>query len=408
MTFFKDKSYQFQTQAIHVGQKPCETTGAVVPPVYFSSTFAQKAAGDWGKYDYSRSGNPTRDNLQETVAALEGGGHSLAYSSGMAAIHGVSMLLSAGDQIVASADIYGGTYRLFHKILKRSGIDICLVSGGSSEAFEKAVTAKTKLIWIENPGNPLLSLIDIEACAAIAKKYNALLAVDNTFATPVLTQPLTLGADIVVHSATKYLGGHSDLLGGVVTVKDKELYEELYFIQNASGATLGAMDAFLCSRGIKTLAVRVKEQCRNALEIARFLENHPYVKRVFYPGLVSHEQHDLALKQLKGGFGGVMSFELHEGFEVAKRAVSHCRLFRLAVSLGAVESLIEHPASMSHASYDTRERRRHGISDGLVRISIGLEACEDLIVDLDRAFTAAFTHQSWAFPETLALAAHGK
>ncbi len=376
---------QFRTRAIHVGQEHDPATGAVVPPVHVASTFVQPGPGQWGQYDYSRSGNPTRAALETTLASLEGGCRALAFSTGMAAIHAVTMLLKTGDHILAGTDIYGGTYRLFHKIICRAGIEVTLVDTTHLEQLEAAFRPNTRLLWIESPGNPLLSITDIAACAQLAHRHKALLAVDNTLATPVLTRPLELGADIVMHSATKYLGGHSDLLGGVLVVRESSLGEELYFVQNATGAVLGPWESFLCSRAIKTLELRVLAQCHSAMQVARFLHQHPKVKRVYYPGLPEHPGHQLARRQMQGGFGAMVSFEVHGGFDAAGRVVAALRLFRLAVSLGAVESLVEQPAAMSHASYDPQDRLAHGIRDELIRLSVGLEAPEDLIADLEEA-----------------------
>jgi len=380
----------FRTRAIHVGNARDPQTGAVVPPVHLSSTFVQPGAGVWGEFDYTRSGNPTRKAFETTLADLESGVGGLAFSSGMAAIHAVTMLLSSGDHIVAGADIYGGTYRLIHKIVNRSGITVTLVDTTDPHAVETAINNATKLLWIENPGNPLLSITEIAACAAIAKKRSALLGVDSTFATPALTRPLELGADIVMHSATKYIGGHSDLLGGALAVRDKDLFERLYFIQNAAGAVMAPWEAYLCSRGLKTLELRMREHCKTAQQLAEWLVKHPRVKRVLYPGLAIHPGHEIAQRQMAGAFGAMLSFDLGDEFGAAKKVAESTQLFQLAVSLGAVESLIEQPASMSHASYDATDRRAHGISDGLVRLSVGLEAYEDLRDDLDQALARAF------------------
>ena len=380
---------KFRTRAIHVGNKADSETGAVVRPVHFASTFAQPGAGDWGEFDYSRSGNPTRKALEETLASLEGGCGALAFSTGMAATHAVTMLLNSDDHIVAGADIYGGTYRLLHKVVDRAGIGCTLAPSNDLEMFEQAITPATKLLWIESPGNPLMSITDIAACAELAKKHNLLLGIDSTFATPALTQPLELGADIVMHSATKYLGGHSDLLGGALVVKNQELFEQLYFIQNATGAVMSAMDAFLCSRGIKTLELRVREQCRTSEQIAAWLSDEPHIRRVLYPGLPTHAGHEVAARQMHDGFGAMLSFEIDGDYEATKQFVESTRLFQLAVSLGAVESLIEQPASMSHASYDATDREAHGIADTLVRISVGLEHPDDLIADLQQALDKA-------------------
>jgi cystathionine beta-lyase/cystathionine gamma-synthase len=380
----------FRTRAIHVGNERDPQTGAVVPPVHLSSTFVQPGAGVWGEFDYTRSGNPTRKAFETTLADLESGVGGLAFSSGMAATHAVTMLLSSGDHIVAGADIYGGTYRLLHKIVNRSGITVTLVDTTDLKAVEAAVKPQTKLLWVESPGNPLLSITDFAACAAIAKQHGILLGVDSTFATPALTRPLELGADIVMHSATKYIGGHSDLLGGALAVRDKDLFERLYFVQNAAGAVMAPWEAYLCSRGLKTLELRMREHCRTAQRLAEWLAQHPRVKRVLYPGLPTHSGHEIAKRQMNGEFGAMLSFDLGDQFAAAKRACESTKLFQLAVSLGAVESLIEQPASMSHASYDAADRKAHGISDGLVRLSVGLEAYQDLRDDLEQALAVAF------------------
>lgn len=380
---------QFRTRAIHVGQQRDPATGAVVPPLHLASTFVQPGAGQWGQYDYSRSGNPTRKALETTLASLEGGSGALAFATGMAATHCVTMLLSAGDHIVAGSDIYGGTYRLFYKVLDRAGIEVTLVDTTDAGNIRGALRPNTRLLWLESPGNPRMSISDIAACAAAAHEDGLLVGVDSTFATPVLTRPLELGADIVMHSATKYLGGHSDLLGGALVVRDVELFERLYFIQNATGAVMGPLEAFLCSRGLKTLELRVLEQCRTAHRLAEFLASHPRVSRVYYPGLAAHPGHEIAARQMQGGYGAMLSFELSGDAAAAGRLVESTRLFQLAVSLGAVESLIEQPASMSHASYDPADRLAHGITDGMVRLSVGLEAFEDLRDDLEQALSRA-------------------
>jgi cystathionine gamma-lyase len=378
----------FRTRAIHVGQDCDPQTGAVVPPLHLASTFVQPGAGEWGAFDYSRSGNPTRKAFETTLASLEGGAGALAFASGMAATHCVTMLLEQGDHVVAGADIYGGTYRLLHKVANRAGIGVSLASTTDLGAVAAAITPRTKLVWIESPGNPLMSICDIGACAKLAHQHHCLLGCDNTLASPVLTRPLELGADVVMHSATKYISGHSDALGGALVVSDRELLERLYFLQNATGAVMGPLEAFLCSRGLKTLELRVREQSRTAQRIAEFLAGDRRVRRVLYPGLVDHPGHDVAMRQMDGGFGGMLSFEVAGDFEAAKRVAQSTRLFQLAVSLGAVESLIEQPASMSHASYDPADRLASGISDGLIRLSVGLEAFDDLRDDLDRALGA--------------------
>jgi cystathionine gamma-lyase len=378
----------FRTRAIHVGQERDPATGAVVPPIYVASTFVQPGAGEWGQFDYSRSGSPTRHAFERTLADLEGGVGALAFASGMAATHCAMMLLSAGDHVVAGSDIYGGTYRLLHKVLDRVGVRVSLAPSTDLAAFERAITPETKLLWIESPANPQMSISDIGAIAEIAKRRGVLFGIDNTFASPVLTRPLELGADIVMHSATKYIGGHSDLLGGALVVRDKALRDKLYFLQNATGAVMGPLESFLASRGLKTLELRVREQSRTALRLAEWLSGDPRVNRVLYPGLPTHPGHDIARRQMDGAFGAMLTIEVRGDFAKAKRVCEATKLFQLAVSLGAVESLIEQPASMSHASYDPAARAAHGITDGLVRLSVGLEAFEDLRNDLAQALDA--------------------
>jgi cystathionine gamma-lyase len=382
-------AWQFRTRAIHVGQENDPTTGAVVPPLHLASTFVQHEVGVWREFDYSRSGNPTRKAFEKTLASLEGGCGALAFASGMSATHCVTMLLNAGEHVVAGSDIYGGTYRLLHKIAPRAGITTSLVDSTNLAALEQALTPQTKLVWIESPGNPLMSITDITACAEIAHRRGALIGIDNSFATPVLTRPLELGIDIVMHSATKYLGGHSDMLGGALVVRNSDLLQRLYYTQNATGAVMGPLEAFLCARGLKTLELRVREQSQTALRLAEFLAADRRVSRVYYPGLKSHRGHDIAARQMRGGFGAMLSFEVAGTYEQAKRVCESAQLFQLAVSLGAVESLIESPAGMSHASYDRADRIKHGINDNLIRLSVGLEAFEDLRDDLDRALGAA-------------------
>lgn len=379
----------FRTRAIHKGQQRDATTGAVVPPIHVASTFVQNEAGKWREFDYSRSGNPTRKALETTLASLEGGCGALAFASGMAATHAVVAMLRSGDHIVAGQDIYGGTYRLLHHITNRAGIEVTLADSSDPQKIAAAMTDATKLVWIESPGNPRMSITDIATCAKVAHQGGALLGVDSTFATPVLTRPLELGADIVMHSATKYLSGHSDIIGGALVVADQKLFDELYFVQNSTGAILGPFDAFLCSRGIKTLELRVREQSRTAQRLAEWLGSHTSVKQVLYPGLPDHPGHAIAARQMDGAFGAMLSFELSADFAATKKFVESTHLFQLAVSLGAVESLIEQPASMSHASYDAADRAKHGITDGLIRLSVGLEAAEDLQDDLENAFKAS-------------------
>jgi cystathionine beta-lyase/cystathionine gamma-synthase len=379
----------FRTRAIHVGQERDPQTGAVVPPIHIASTFVQPEAGVWGEFDYSRSGNPTRKGFERAIADLEGGVGGLAFSSGMAATHCALLLLSSGDHVLAGSDIYGGTFRLLHKVLNRAGVTVTLAPSTDPAAFEAALTPQTRLLWIESPGNPQMSITDIAAVAQIAKRRGVLLGVDNTFATPVLTRPLELGADIVMHSATKYLGGHSDLLGGALVVRDQALYDKLYFLQNATGAVMGPLECFLASRGLKTLELRVREQSRTAQRLAEWLLADTRVNRVLYPGLATHPGHEIARRQMDGAFGAMLTFEVRGDFAKTKRVCETTKLFQLAVSLGAVESLIEQPASMSHASYDPAARAAHGITAGLIRLSVGLEAFEDLRDDLDQALNAA-------------------
>lgn len=380
---------KFRTRAIHVGNQCDPQTGAVVPPIHVTSTFVQPGAGQWGAFDYARSGNPTRQSVEQTLASLEGGCGALCFASGMAAIHAVTMLLRSGEHVVAGTDIYGGTYRLLHKVIDRAGIGVTLAPSTDLERLAAAFRPETRLLWVESPGNPLLSITDLAACAELAHRHQALLGVDATFATPVLTRPLEWGADIVMHSATKYLGGHSDLLGGALVVADQQLYDRLYFLQNATGATLGPWECFLLSRGLKTLDLRVREQCRTAQQLAEFLAADRRVRRVLYPGLPDHPGHALAARQMDGLFGAMLSFEVDGDFARTKRVVERTRLFQLAVSLGAVESLIEQPASMSHASYAAADRGAHGITDALIRLSVGLEDVADLRADLDQALAAS-------------------
>jgi cystathionine beta-lyase/cystathionine gamma-synthase len=379
---------QFRTRAIHVGQEHDPATGAVVPPLHVASTFVQPDASMTAAYDYARTGSPTRNAFEKTLAALDGGVRALAFASGMAATHCVSQLLVPGDEIVTGTDIYGGTWRLFNRVLATHGITVTAVDASDTAAVAAAVTPRTKLLWIESPGNPLLSITDIAACAKLVHAVGGLLACDNTLATPALSRPLELGADIVMHSATKYLGGHSDLLGGALVVRDPDLGTRLHWLQNATGGVMGPLEAFLCSRGLKTLELRVLAQSATAAEVARWLQKQPRVRRVLYPGLAAHPGHQLAARQMTGGYGAIVSFEIDGTVEQARRVVESTKLFQLAVSLGAVESLIELPATMSHGSYDPAARRACGIADGLIRLSIGLEATTDLCADLAAALAA--------------------
>jgi len=378
----------FSTRAIHAGQKPDPATGAVVVPIYQTSTFAQDALGKHRGYEYSRTGNPTRAALETCIAALEGGAHGLAFASGMAAEAAVMQLLKPGDHTVAVDDLYGGSYRLFRRVLEPMGLTFSFVDGSDITAVEKSLTDRTRMVWVESPTNPLLKLVDIEAVSKLAHARQALLVVDNTFMSPYFQLPLSLGADIVVHSATKYLGGHSDVIGGTLVVNRDDLFERLSFLQNAVGGVPGPMDAWLVLRGLKTLAIRMREHDRNARLVAAFLSEHPKVARVFYPGLPKNPQRDLAQRQMSG-FGGMISFEVKGGLEPARHVVERTELFTLAESLGGVESLIELPAAMTHASIPAETRRAHGVADGLVRISVGIEDVADLISDLDRALAQA-------------------
>ena len=376
----------FSTRAIHAGQEPDQETGAVVVPIYQTSTYAQTGVGQHKGYEYSRTGNPTRTALEQCIASLEGGRFGLAFASGMAAESAVMQLLKPGDHTIAVNDLYGGTYRLFKRLLEPMGLTFSFVDGTDFQAVESAFTDRTRIVWLESPTNPLLKLVDIAAVSRLAHDRGAQVVVDNTFMSPYLQRPLSLGVDLVVHSATKFLGGHSDVVAGVLVGNQDDLRERLAFIQNAVGAIPGPLDAWLVLRGLKTLAVRMREHDRNARLIAEFLAEHDRVERVFYPGLPTHPQHELAKRQMSG-FGGMIAFEVHGGLPAARRVVERTRLFTLAESLGGVEALIELPAAMTHASIPAETRRAHGVADGLIRISVGIEDVADLISDLDRALT---------------------
>jgi cystathionine beta-lyase/cystathionine gamma-synthase len=373
---------KFRTRAIHVGQERDPATGAIVPPIHVASTFVQPDASMTAAYDYARTASPTRGGFEATLAALDNGTRALAFASGMAATHCATQLVAPGQRIVTGTDIYGGTWRLFNRLLADRGITITAVDTSDEDAVARAVGPDVKLVWIESPGNPLLSITDIAACAGIAHAAGALLACDATVATPALTRPLDHGADIVMHSATKSIGGHSDLLGGALVVRDAALGNRLHWLQNATGGVMGPFEAFLCSRGLKTLDLRVRAQSATALALAEWLLVHPRVKAVHYPGLPSHPGHAIARRQMEGGFGSLLSFEIDGDVAAARRVVESTRLFQLAVSLGAAESLIELPAVMSHGSYEPAARRAVGIADGLIRLAVGLEAFEDLRDDL--------------------------
>jgi len=379
------KKLKFNSKTIHGGQQPDKAYGAVMPPVYLTSTYAQTKPGEHLGYEYSRSHNPTRSALESSLASIESGTHALAFASGMAAIDAVIKLLQPGDEVISTNDLYGGTYRIFTKIFAAYGITFHFVPMGEIAQVEKHINTNTKLLWVETPTNPLMQVIDINAMAALAKANNLLLAVDNTFASPYLQRPLELGADIVMHSATKYLGGHSDVVLGALVLNDDALAERLSFIQNASGAVPGPMDAFLVLRGIKTLHVRMQRHCENGRAVAEFLANHPKVDKVYWPGLKTHPNYDVAKAQMHD-FGGMISF-VHKdnSLEKAVEIVSSLKLFTLAESLGGVESLAGHPASMTHASIPKEAREKTGVTDGLIRLSVGIEDGEDLIADLAQA-----------------------
>jgi cystathionine gamma-lyase len=378
---------RFATRVIHGGQSPDPLTGAVMPPIYATSTYVQSSPGVNKGYDYSRTRNPTRDALQAAVANLEGGIAGFAFASGMATTSTVLELIDSGSHIVAMHDLYGGSYRLFENVRKRSaGLDVALVDLTNSAALEAAIRPNTRLLWVETPTNPLLKLVDLSAVAALARKHGLISVCDNTFATPFVQRPLEHGFDIVVHSATKYLNGHSDCVGGVAVVgNNASLQERLAYLQNAIGAVSGPFDAFLILRGIKTLALRMERHCANALTIAQFLERHPKVERVYYPGLESHPQHALAKRQMTGGYGGIVTAVLRGTIDDARRVLERCHLFSLAESLGGVESLIEHPGLMTHASIPAAMRASLGISDTLIRLSVGVEDVNDLVAELRQA-----------------------
>ena len=376
---------RFSTKAIHAGQEPDPATGSVTVPVYLTSTFVQPRPGREGKYVYSRTANPTRDALEASLSSLEEGKVGLAFSSGLAATTTVLMLLQKGDHVIAGDDIYGGTYRLFNQILKNYGLQFTFVDPRSPEKVEKAVRKNTKMIWIETPTNPLMRVVDIRAISKIAKKNKALLVVDTTFASPYLQNPLKLGADISVHSTTKYLGGHSDLIGGAAITSSAEVGKRLKFLQNAIGAIPGPLDCWLVLRGIKTLPVRMDRHSSNAKQVSEFLQKQPEVENVYYPGLPDHPQRDIVKRQMRG-HGGMLSFELKGGFGKCEKLLKSLRVFTLAESLGGVESLIEHPASMTHASIPQEKRLEKGITDKLIRVSVGIEDVEDLLEDLKRGF----------------------
>jgi cystathionine gamma-lyase len=379
---------RFATRAIHVGQEPDPTTGATIVPIYQTSTYTQEAPGQHKGYEYSRTANPTRTALEECVASLEGADYGLAFASGLAATTATMSLLSPEDHVVAGDDLYGGTYRLFDKVLPRTGgLEFTYADTTDPSAVERALRPETKLLWIETPTNPMLTLSDIQKLSGMAHERGALVAVDNTFASPYFQNPLSLGADIVVHSTTKYMGGHSDVIGGAVVTSNPDFYEGIKFYQNAAGAVPGPFDSWIVLRGLKTLAVRMRQHEENALAVAEFLQGHPAVETVNYPGLPSHPQHELAKRQMSG-FSGMVSFTLRGGAEAAYAAMQKTRVFSFAESLGGVESLITHPATMTHAAIPREQREARGVTDGLMRLSVGIEDKEDLISDLDQAISS--------------------
>ena len=373
------------TRLIHAGAEPDPSTGAIMTPIYQTSTYVQSSPGQHKGYEYARSQNPTRAALESALAVIENGKYGLAFSSGVAATDAVIKLLSPGDEVIAASDMYGGTYRLFTKIFEKFGITFKYVDTTHPENITNALTEKTKLIWIETPTNPLMNITDIEAVAKISKKAGTILCVDNTFASPYLQNPLDLGADLVMHSSTKYLGGHSDVIQGALVMNDAALKDQLYFIQKSCGAVPGPFDCFLVLRGIKTLHVRMKQHCENGAIVANYLRSHPKVQHVYWCGFLDHPNHDVAKKQMRG-FGGMLSFTLKdESVEAAIKVLSSTKVFSLAESLGGVESLINHPASMTHASIPREERFKNGLTDGLIRLSIGIEDADDLVEDLKQA-----------------------
>ena len=375
---------KFNTKTIHGGQIKEKAYGAVMPPIYQTSTYLQKSPGEHSGYEYSRTQNPTRHALERSIASLENAKYGLAFSSGLSAIDAVMKLFSPGDEIISTNDLYGGSYRLFNKIYAKFGLKFIFTDLRNLKQTEKLVTNKTKLIWVETPTNPMINIIDIKGLSKICKSNNLLLAVDNTFSTPYLQKPMDLGADIIMHSATKFLAGHSDVILGLLALSNDELAEKLYFIQNSSGAICGPMDSFLTLRGIKTLHVRMKRHCENAKVIATFLNNHNKVDKVYWPGFENHLNHDVAKSQMSD-YGGMISFTLKGDFELVKKITSSFKVFTLAESLGGVESLVNHPATMTHASIPKEERDKIGIADNLIRLSVGIEDISDLVDDIKQA-----------------------
>ena len=382
----KKNNQGFSTRAIHAGQRPDPTTGAVMTPIYATSTYAQESPGVNKGYEYARGKNPTREAFEACIADLEGGTHGFGFASGMAATSTALELLDAGDHVVTGDDLYGGSWRLFERVRRRSmGLDFAYVDLSDIAAVEAAITPKTRMLWVETPTNPMMKLADIAALSQIARARGLILVVDNTFATPFCQQPLSLGADVVMHSATKYLNGHSDIIGGVLVTADADLGQRIKFLQNSVGGVMGPFDAFLANRGLKTLALRMRAHCENAMAVARWLETRAGVARVIYPGLIAHPQHDLAARQMPGGFGGMVTVVLDGDLERTRRVLERVEVFTLAESLGGVESLVNHPAIMTHASVPREVREAGGVSDSLIRLSVGVEDVDDLIADLDQA-----------------------
>lgn len=383
-----DKKLQFESLAIHAGQQPDPSTGAIMTPVYLTSTYVQTAVGEHKGYEYSRTGNPTRNALEACIAQLEGAKYGLAHASGLAAADNLMHLLDSGDHVIVGDDVYGGTFRMFDKVWRRSGLEFTFVDLTDVKSFESAIRPNTKMLWLETPTNPMLKLFDIEKLSAAAKKRGILTVVDNTFMSPYLQKPLAFGADIVTHSLTKYINGHSDVVGGINVTSNEEVHQKLRFLQNAVGGVLGPMDSFLVLRGVKTLHVRMERHQQNAAKIAEYLLTHPLVESVNWPGLKAHPQYELGKRQMSGP-GGMLTFVMKGGLERAATFLKSTRVFSLAESLGGVESLIEHPALMTHASVPPEIRKTLGIDDGLVRLSVGIENAQDLIDDLNQALTVA-------------------
>lgn len=375
---------KFSTRAIHAGQEPDPSTGALMTPIFQTSTYAQTGLGEHKGYEYARTGNPTRTALEDCLASLENGKHGLAFASGLAAEQAVLSLLNAGEHMVSCDDLYGGTYRIFERIMRRYNVETSYVTANAVQEYEQAIQPNTRLIWLETPTNPLLQLADIRAVAEIAHKHNILLVVDNTFSSPYFQQPLELGADIVLHSTTKYINGHSDVIGGAAITNNDEIYQAIKFHQNAAGAVPGPFDAWLTLRGVKTLALRMKQHEENAFTVAKFLTEHPRVEKVYYPGLASHPDHELAKRQMSG-FGGMVSFQFKGTLEDVDQVVRRLKVFTFAESLGGIESLVCHPASMTHGSIPREIREARGLTDTLLRLSVGIEDVEDLIADLHQA-----------------------